>query len=102
MATYTELYNLKTEDELRNRVTVAVLIAANNLLGGTPTADEQKWAAAVFGAPDGQGRVAFQAVIAANSGLTTAQITGASDAAIQTNVDSLVPAMVVAYNASLV
>ena len=40
MATYTELRVLFGNDELRNRVVSATLIAAYGLLSGTPTADD--------------------------------------------------------------
>jgi hypothetical protein len=100
MATYTELRSLYADDDLRNKVEVAVVKAAANLLGGTPTADEQKWAAAVFASPRGVGTQALLYVLAENSGLTVAAIQGATDAAIQTNVDAVAPALVVAHNAA--
>ncbi len=36
MASYTDLYGLTSNDELRNRVRVAVVIAAEALISGTP------------------------------------------------------------------
>lgn len=98
MATYEELRAEFTDDALRMRVEVATLIAANNLLaGGLP--DDQKWAAAVFNSPTVEGRKAFLAVLAENSGASITQIQGATDAAIQTNVDAIVPSLVIAFNA---
>ncbi len=99
MATYTELRDLFSDDTLRNRVEVAVIVAADGLLAGTPTTDQQKWATAVFDSPRREGNKAYMAVLAANSGATVAQIQSATDAAIQANVDSVVPALVVAYAA---
>jgi len=96
MATYVELRALFSLDALRERVEVATLIAASDLLAGTPTVAEQQWAAAVFFDPRNEGRRAFFAVLAANKAATVAAITGASDAAIQANVDSVVPSLVVA------
>mgnify|MGYP000226987728 FL=1 len=48
MATYSELHSLFTNDELRKQASVAVMVSANDLISGTPTAEEQKWAASVF------------------------------------------------------
>ena len=97
MASYIDLRNLFSNDELKNRVDIAVVIAANNLLSGTPTANDQKWAAHVFSGPRSEGAKALMAVIATNNGLTVAQITSASDAALQAAVDLAVPTLVIAY-----
>jgi len=99
MATYTELRNLFSDDALRNRLDVAAVVAANTLLGGTPTAADQGWAAAVFSNPRNEGQKAFMAVLAANKDLSVAAIQGATDAAIQSNVDAVVPSLVVAHSA---
>lgn len=94
MASYAELRNLFSDDTLRNRVTVACVIAAKNQLNGTPTAAQEKFAETVFSNPDEMGRRVLMAVLAANNGLTVAQINAATDAAIQTAVDSVIPNMV--------
>lgn len=97
MASYTELRDLFSNDALKNKLDIATIIAANNLLSGTPTAAEQKWAAHVFANPRAESQKALMAVLATNNGLTVAQITGASDAAIQSGVDSVIGSLVVAY-----
>ena len=101
MATYTELRNLFSNGTLRNRVVVATVIAANNLLAGSPTADDRKWASSVFGNPRNEGEKAFMSVIAVNKDATIAAIEGATDAAIQTNVDAVVPDLVAAHAAAV-
>lgn len=101
MATYTELRDLFSDDALRNRVTTATVIAAQGLLAGSPapTTAESVWASKVLSGPDGEGARMFMAVLAANSGQTVANIQGATDAQIQTNVDAVVPQIVAADNA---
>ncbi len=99
MASYTDLRNLFSDDTMKNRIDVAIVIAASNLLGGAPTADEQKWSAAVFSNPRTEGQKAYMAVIAANQGASVSAIQGATDAALQANVDSVVAALVVAHAA---
>jgi len=94
MASYTELRGQFGDDSFRNRVTMATIIAANNLLEATPTAADRAWASNVFTSPDAQGRIVYMAVLAANKALTIVQITGATDAAIQSNVDAVVPSLV--------
>ena len=99
MATYTDLRKLFGNDELKNKLDIATVIAANNLLSGTPLPDDQKWASSVFANPRNESVKAYMAVIAENSGLTVVQIEGATDAAIQAQVDAVVPSLVVAFNA---
>jgi hypothetical protein len=91
MATYEELFNLGTNTDLRNKVVSAVLIKADAISAlSTPTQLQIDWAKEAFGSPIATGEVIYRAVIAANKGATVANITGASDAAIQTNVDDAV------------
>lgn len=94
MATLLEIRQLFANDDFRNKVTAATVIAANNLLSGTPTADEKTFAKSVFQSPDSMGAIVTMSVLAENNGLTVAQIEGAADSAIQTNVDAVVPNLV--------
>ena len=92
MATYTELFGLNNNSDLRNKVRVACIVAAETVMSELDTvpnhANRLIWAKAVFTSPDAEAKRMFMAVLAANHDLTTAQITGASDEAIQTNVDN--------------
>ena len=99
MATYLELRNLFNDGDLSNRVDVATMVAANDLIAGTPTVDEQSWAAYVFDSPRNEGRKALNAVLAENKDASVAAIQGATDAAIQAQVDVLVPSLVIAHTA---
>ena len=100
MASYSDIRSiLFSDDNLKNRVDVATMIAANNLLSNTPTTDQQKWAASVFSNPRGEGQKAFRAVLATHNALTIDAIQGSSDAALQTAVDNTVPSLVIAFNA---
>lgn len=96
MATYQELRGLFNNSDLMEKVEVAVIISANTLIAGTPTTPETNWAATAFANPKVEARKALMSVLAANSSATVAQITGATDVAIQTNVDSAVPTLVAA------
>ena len=91
MATYSELYDLRNNSALKNKVAIAVIVAAETIMGedgGTPNnANRLVWAAGVFANPRVESDRMFMAVLAANAGSSVAQITGASDAAIQANVD---------------
>ena len=94
MATLQELRVLFSDSDLTEKVEVATVIAANNLLAGTPTAAEKIWAASVFDNPSQEASKALMAVLAENASLTTAQIQGAADNAIQTNVSGVVSILV--------
>ena len=94
MASLQELRTLFSNSDLSEKVESAVVIAANNLLSGTPTTAQIAWAATVFTAPHQEAKKALMSVLAVNSGLTTDQITGATDVAIQAGVDGVVDILV--------
>jgi len=91
MATYDELIGVLDDGPLQRKVGVALMISAHTVLSGTPDANDRVYAARVFEAPHTTARAAMRYLIAADNGLTVAQITGASDAAIQTRVDEAFP-----------
>lgn len=94
MATYQELYDLYSNAALRNRVSVACVVAADAIrqedAGVANHAARLAWAKQVFIAPDATAESMLKAVLAANKALSVAQITGAADAALQTAVSNAV------------
>lgn len=94
MATYQELFDLRSNSDLRNKVAVACVKKAQALLDGTPTTDQVAWASSTLASPIAQADKIFAYVLAANSAATVAQITSATDAAIQTNVDTAADALI--------
>jgi hypothetical protein len=94
MASYVDLYNLGANSELRNRVTVACLIAAQSvmveLVTTTNHANRLLWAKDVFSDPHAMGQKMLMAALAANATLAVAQITGASDAALLATVQGAI------------
>ena len=92
MATYTELYGLKNDSALRNRVLTACVVAAEavmNEIGTTPNhANRLIWSASVFANPVVEADRMFMATLAANAAFTVSQIQGALDEDIQANVDA--------------
>lgn len=95
MASLRELRSLST-DTLRNKVESALIIEAHVLLTGTPSAAEITWSARVLAGPKSEAEKALRFVLAANASATVAQIEGASDTTIQTNVAAVVPHLVAA------
>ena len=91
MATYEELYGLRNDSGLKNKVTTACIISAESIMGengDTPNhANRLIWAAAVFASPGREADRMYWAVLAANKDATIAQIQNATDSAIQTNVE---------------
>jgi len=95
MATYTDLFELRSNSVLINRIAVAVTIKAQTYIdGATPTSDELAWASRVLVAPRPEAEKLLHYLVAADNTATIAQITGASDTAIQTRVDDAVDALV--------
>jgi hypothetical protein len=98
MATYNELFNLRRENtDLLNRVEVAAVKKAQTLIdAASPTAAQVGWALTTITAPRAEADRLLNYVLAANSALTVAQITAASDAAIQTAVNAAVDKIIAA------
>lgn len=91
MATYTELFNLHGNSDLRNKVQVACVIAATAIKDETPSvADRIAWANEVLNSPARAAEKVLHAVLAQAKDLTAAQITSAADAGIQTYVNGVV------------
>jgi hypothetical protein len=87
MATLTELEALLEDATLLAKIRAAVCIAAESMLAGTPTAADRKWAKAVFFDPSIEAKKCLRYIIGKNSAATVAQITGATDNTIQTQVN---------------
>lgn len=91
MATYTELYDLHSDSALKNKVTVACMVAAETIVAELDTepnhANRLLWAAQVFANPQTEAERMFWALLAAENTQDTATIQGATDAAIQARVD---------------
>ena len=95
MASYTDLFGLRSDSVLINRIAVAVTIKAQVYVdGATPTADELTWASRVLNTPRPEAEKLLHYLVAKNNTATIAQITGSSDATLQTAVDGAVDALV--------
>lgn len=95
MATYAELYDLRSNAALKNRVAIAVMVKAQALLAGaSPTAAQVAWAANAIRDPDGKASQLYPYVLAANAAATVAQINAATDAAIQSSVNAAADALI--------
>lgn len=94
MATYAELLSAFADPGLRNKIRVAIPIAAEKIrTAASPPANQAKrlkWAARAMGQTDTLVDTMMRAVLVQNQGATLAQITGASDAAVQAAVDAAV------------
>lgn len=94
MATLIELLQAASNDTLGQKVRAACFIAAEKVrveAGATTNhAARLVWAKSVFADPEKEGKRMVWAVVAQNAGFTLAQITGASDSAVQTAVDAAV------------
>ena len=98
MATYEEIFSLRNNSDIKNRVAVACVITAEKIRAGTApfTTDHvnrtahEAFAQRVLQNPMSVADSVYWAVLGANSDATVIQITGASDAAIQGNTDAVV------------
>jgi len=94
MATYNELRGLFNSSDLKNRVSVACIVAAETIrgedVGTTNHTNRLAWAKQAFSNPNGMATQMLMALLAANKDAAVAAIEGASDAALQTKVDAAV------------
>jgi hypothetical protein len=94
MATYTELRTLFNDATLKDKVSVACIIAAEAIRTESDQtvnhANRLKWAKKVFTDTDGQADDMLKALLAANNTAALATINSASDATIQTAVNAAV------------
>ena len=94
MATYMELFSAQNSSDLQTKVAVAVLVAAEGIRADpeSPTNQAQRlsWAKTAMADPVAEARRMLWAVLAVNKDATLTQILGATDAAIQTQVDAAV------------
>ena len=94
MASYTELFDLRSNSPLKNKIAVACVVASEAIRTEAPAtpnhADRLVWAKSVFADPEKEAQRMLMAVLAQNKDATVAQIEGATDAEIQTAVDAAV------------
>ncbi len=91
MATYDELFELSDYQPLVQKVVEACVIAAVAIKDeATPVSSRIAWANSVLSNPRQVGGRVIWAVLALNAGAPVTNIKGASDSAIQDNVDDLV------------
>lgn len=94
MATYLELYTLRGNPDLRQKIAVALTITADvirtEIAATNGHALRVTWAGRILSGLDGEAEKALRLLLAANKGATVAQIQGAPDSAIQSNVDDIV------------
>ena len=94
MATYTELRGLFNSSDLKNRASVACIVAAETIRGEdggvTNHANRLLWAKQAFGNPNTAADKMLMALLAANKSAEVAAIEGVSDADLQTKVDAAV------------
>ena len=94
MATYMELKGLFSHSDLQDKVEVACIVAAETIraedAGTDNHANRLAWAKRAFTSPTAVRDEMLMALLAANKDATVAQITEATDAAIQAKVDAAV------------
>ena len=94
MASYDELLQANANTGLINKVRVAVVVSATNIMTEADTTTNHVnrllWAKTVFSDPASAGQRMMWPVLAQNKALTLAQITGAIDADVQSAVDAAV------------
>ena len=94
MATYIEIRELFSNSDLLNKVTTATIIYAESIVTGTPDAKQKAWIAQTFSNPTNEAKKVLMGVLAANKDASKTDIEGATDAAIQTQVNLIAPILI--------
>lgn len=94
MATYQELRSLFNNSDLMEKVEVSVVKAANDLNADSPTAADKAWISHALTNTSAEAKKALKIVLAENSSASVSAIMSASDATVQSNVNSVVPTLV--------
>lgn len=98
MATYQEMFDLTHNQALLQRVMAAVAVLAEAIRSEAPAtpnhAERMRWAQAALRNVDGTARSLMWVVIAQSRQFTAAQIEGATDAAVQSAVNSAVELLI--------
>lgn len=94
MATYLELHGLRGASgagTLMQKIAVGICIKANALAKlPTPTDAQKTWAKSALASPESYVGTILNYILADYNTITVAQITGATDAAVQTVVNAAV------------
>lgn len=95
MASYSELFDIRNNGPLRNKIMIAITVKAQTIIDlASPSANQITWASnAILDAVKMADKI-MPYVLAANKAATVAQIVGASDASVQTNVDLAVDKLI--------
>lgn len=96
MATYTEIFGLRNNSDLMNKIVVAVAVKAQSLMttGSVPTTAQITWANEAITNPVSKAESLFTYVLAANKSATTSQILSATDEVIQQQIDTAVDILI--------
>lgn len=99
MATYDELLAASKNDALRQRILVAVIVKANEIIleaGATANhAARLTWARTAIANPESVRDQVLWSALAQNKAAAVGAITGAADASLQTAVDAAVNGLAV-------
>lgn len=91
MATYDEIYQLRSSNDLKNRIAVALLVKASAILESQlSTSTQVEWAQTALGSSDALAAQFLNHVLASNKSATVQQIESASDNAIQNKINEAV------------
>jgi hypothetical protein len=94
MATLLELYNIRANSSLQNRIVQGAMLVAQEIIDEAPATTNHvnrvKWAVAVMKAPDGWGDILLRVLVAKNPTLTIVQLTGVTDEALLTALRTVV------------
>lgn len=95
MASYAELYDLRSNSALRNKIAVAVAKKAQLLIdSANPSNAQITWANSALTSPTAKAETLLTYLLAANSAASVGQIQGVADADVQAAVNAAVDKLI--------
>jgi len=88
MATYQELFDLRQDSDLQNKMTTAIAVKCKAVIDGVGTNGQKDWARVAIINPDASQYIWF--VLEANKNSSVAAIQSATDTAVQNNVNNAI------------
>jgi len=91
MATYTELYELRQDSNILNKITSAIAIKCKAVIDdGASTTGQKEWAREKIQNPNGLKGQIIWSLLVANKDQSVSTIQNANDAAVQNNVNTAI------------
>lgn len=90
MATYLELYGLRNNSNLRNRITIAIAIKGQTLVDSQASVKQVEWVGQAMADPASKVELVLNYMLAKQAGIEISNVDKISDEDLQAHVDAVI------------